>query len=345
MKRFASMIDIIGLLGATLTRKRVVHHLFMGIFLVCATAYPAAAAAKAPIIQVTFTYHGEPLSITGEKIGPHTYLFNRGAPQKIKITTLDWPPYIGETICNQGWVQQFTIALLATRGYEITSSFLPWARTIMVAETGRADVLYPEYYIEPDAPSDVIKGTKRLDHLALSKSFPGGPIAFMKRRGEPDKFKGNLLNLRGEKIGVVRGYQNTPEFDALMDKGVFDISQAVDDLMNVRKLVGHRINLIVGDPAVIAYSVHESDLPPEQKKAILDGVEVVKPIIKYNHLYYAVSKKRHDWKILLAEINAGIDEFVKSGLIFKIIQKAHKECDQPVAETLQPYVNGPMHLK
>lgn len=312
----------------------------LGIFLVFATAYPVATVAKDLGISVNFNYQGKPVSIIGERIDHHTYLFNKGASKKIKITTLDWSPYVGETICNQGWVQQFTIALLASRGYEIKSFFLPWARTIMMAETGLVDVLYPEYYIEPGAPSDIIKDTKRLDHLAISKRFPGGPIAFMKRKGEPDNFNGDLLNLTGEKIGVVEGYQNTPEFDVLMDKGFFDISPAVDDLMNVRKLVSHRINLIIGDPSVITYSVNQSDLTPERKNAILDHVETVKPIIKYNYLYYAVSKKRPDWEIILAEINAGIDEFETSGLIFEIIQKANKDCRHPVDATLQPYSIG-----
>lgn len=329
------------LLGTTMTGKRYIRYWLICILLICATADPAVTAAKGSTISVNFNYHGHPVVITGEKIAPHTYLFNRGASKKIKIATLDWSPYIGENICNQGWVQQFTVALLATRGYEITSYFLPWARTIMVAETGQVDVLYPEYYIGPSAPSDVIKGTKRLDNLAISKRFPGGPIAFMKRKGEPDNFKGNLLNLRGEKIGVVRGYQNTPAFDALMDKGFFDISPAVDDLMNVRKLVHHRVNLVIGDPSVITYSVNQSDLTSEQKKTILDDVEIVKPIIQYNYLYYAVSKKRPGWETILAEINAGIDEFVASGLIFKIIQKANKECGYPIDETLRPYGIGP----
>jgi polar amino acid transport system substrate-binding protein len=337
-----SFIRVVGLSGAVVTKKRYFHLFLIGILLVRASAYPAVAEAKASRISVDFTYHGKPVSILGERIGPHTYLFNRGAVKKIKVTTLDWSPYIGETICNQGWVQQFAIALLATRGYEITSSFLPWARTIMVAETGLADVLYPEYYIEPDAPSDVIKGTKRVANLAISKRFPGGPIAFVKRKGDPDHFKGNLLNLSGEKIGVVRGYQNTPEFDALMDKGFFNISTAVDDLMNVRKLVTHRINLIIGDPSVIIFSVYQSDLSSEQKKAILNHIETVKPVIKYNYLYFAVSRKRPDWKIILADINAGIDEFETSGLIFKIIQKANKECGYPIDATLQPYGIGPM---
>ncbi|NOX35051.1 MAG: amino acid ABC transporter substrate-binding protein [Deltaproteobacteria bacterium] len=239
--------------------------------------------------MVHFLLKDRPYSITGIKTAPHTYVFNKGALKKIHITTLNWAPYIGENICMQGWVQQLAVALLASQGYEITSSFLPWARTIMMAETGHADILYPEYFIEPSAPSDVYKGTRRIEHLALSRKLPGGLISFMKRKGEDSRFKGNLFKLKNEKIGAVRGYQNTPEFDALMDIGFFDISLAVDDLMNVKKLIKKRINLIIGDPAVIRFSVSASTLSKSTKSRIFENIEAVRPALQYNYLYFAVS--------------------------------------------------------
>ena len=138
-------------------------------------------------LKVEYNYKGKNHIVLGKKISTGTYLYNKGAKKKIKITTLDWPPYIAENICRQGWVQQFTVAIFSSQGYEVTSTFYPWARTVKNAEKGDADILYPEYFIEKTAPSDVYKGTKRLQHLALSTKFPGGPISFMKRSGEKDK--------------------------------------------------------------------------------------------------------------------------------------------------------------
>ena len=257
----------------------------LSVFFIIFTGFACAAHASDVNHRIFVKFHLNSKSyiITGEKKSPHTYIFNKGAPKSISITTLNWAPYIGETICKQGWVQQLTIALLASRGYEITSSFFPWARTIMRAETGAADILYPEYFIEPGAPSDVYKGTNRLDHLALSRKIPGGPIAFMKRKGEEDRFKGDLFNLKNEKIGVVRGYQNTPEFDALMDTGFFDISLAVDDLMNAKKLVNHRVNLIIGDPAVVRFNIAQSNFSQKKKLEMLENIEMVQLVVMKQH--------------------------------------------------------------
>jgi polar amino acid transport system substrate-binding protein len=295
---------------------------------------PCTARADEPSssLTVAFEFNGKKIFIGGKKIAPHTYLFNGGAQKKISIATLDWPPYIGETICGQGWVQQLTISLLSSLGYEITSTFLPWARALIAVESGDTDLLYPEYYIEPEAPSDVYASTKRLDHLALSRSFPGGPVAFMKRKGEEDGFKGNLMNLKNEKIGVVRGYQNTPEFDAHMDSGFFNTSQAVDDLMNVEKLLGNRVNLIIGDPAVILFSIRASSLSPDEKSGMLGKIEVVRPMIKYNYLYFAISRKIPSWEKILADLNSALEEFETSGLLFHIIQSAGTACGYPMEE-------------
>ncbi len=184
-----------------------------------------------------------------------------------------------------------------------------------------------QYYIEDASPSDVFAGTKRLDHLALSEKFPGGPVAFVKRKGDKDKFNGNLNDLQGEKIGVVRGYQNTPEFDMLMDKGHFSIYKAKNDVMNAQMLMKKRVNLIIGDPSVIRFSVMVSNkLSQKKKDYILNNIEMVEPVIKYNHLYFAVSKKRPRWEATLEIINRALREFEESGEISRIIKSINESC-------------------
>jgi len=319
--------------------RRYIFLVVLGLFVMIAAISPkgSPASASQKSVVVEFVFRGRFWSITGENTAPNTYVFNKGAPGKIRMATLDWAPYIGETICKQGWVQQLTIALLASKGYEITTSFMPWARTIRMAETGAVDILYPEYFIEPSAVSDVHKGTNRLEHLALSRKLPGGPIAFMKRRGEVDVYKGDLFNLKNEKIGVVRGYQNTPAFDGLMGNGLFEISESVDDLMNTKKLISRRINLIIGDPAVIRFNIANSVLNPGEQSGILEKIEVVQPVIQYNHLYYAVSRKNPSWETTLRVLNAAIAEFEKSGLMFEIIKQVNTSCGYHMDQVLSPY--------
>lgn len=255
------------------------------------------------------------------------YLYNANAPKgQLHVVTLDWPPYIGNSLCNKGWVFQFAISLLAEQGYSVFIEFLPWARAVRAAELGKADILMPEYYIEDSAPSDYVKGQTRREVLALSNAFSGGEIGFLKRKGDPDRYDGNLNSLKGEKIGVVRGYQNTPEFDAMMDNNEFVIVEAVDDLQLVKLLVGDRVNLIIGDPKVLRFTVNYSDLTKPEKVTLLRNIEKEQKTIKYNHLYFALSKKKPNWRNVLSDINRALYMFENSGETQRIIEMGSSEC-------------------
>jgi polar amino acid transport system substrate-binding protein len=221
----------------------------------------------------------------------------------------------------------------------VESEFYPWARAVMTTETGKGDILYPEYFIEEDAPSDWFKDDTRRDHLALSKQIPGGPIAFMKRDGDGNYYDGDLRELEGERIGVVRGYQNTPDFDRLMDKGVFNEQPVENDTLNARKLANGRVNLIVGDPAVIRYSVANADMAEDEKEDILDTLTVEEPVLQYNHLYYAVSKEKDGWQNTLADLNEAITEFHDAGTTVALIRETAAECSHGMDATLEPYLD------
>jgi polar amino acid transport system substrate-binding protein len=223
-------------------------------------------------------------------------------------------------------VFQFTVALLVEQGYSVYIEFLPWARAVRAAELGKADILMPEYYIEDSAPSDTVDGKTRRELLALSNPFPGGEIGFLKRKGDPDRFNGNLLSLKGQKIGVVRGYQNTPEFDAMMDNNEFTIIEAVDDLQLVKLLVGKRVDLIIGDPKVLKFTVSYSELSRPEKATLLRNIERETHSLQYNNLYFALSKKSGNWRELLGNINKSLYQFNNSGETDRIVDMGITEC-------------------
>jgi polar amino acid transport system substrate-binding protein len=231
----------------------------------------------------------------------------------VNLATLNWPPYISEGVCNKGWVFQFTVALLVSNGYQVIIHFYPWARSVMLVEQGKMDILFPEYFIESSAPSDVIKGKKRQELLVLSNKFPGGKTSLLKRKGYEFTLTDDLATLKGKIIGVVRGYQNTPEFDAMMDSKQFEIIQAVDELQLMKLLMAKRVDLITGDPEVFTYAVNYSNLSNNNKQALLNDTEVVEPTLKYNHLYFAISNKYKKWPQLLDDINLALLEFKQSG--------------------------------
>ncbi|MEW6982554.1 substrate-binding periplasmic protein [Colwelliaceae bacterium 6471] len=270
--------------------------------------------------------------VKGQKTPKGTFLFNANAEKKLTLATLNWQPYIGESICKQGWVMQLTVALLHSIGYSAEVTFYPWARAVNMVESGKADILFPEYFIEPEAPSDVFAGTRRLDHLMLSDVFGWGPIAFIKRRDFDMSHYTDLKSLVNEHIGVVRGYQNTPEFDRLMDTGSFKTVKATNDMQNLDLLLNNRVNLIIGDPEVIKADIINSDHTPEDKKAMLEKIKMVDPIIHMNGLFYAVSKQSEYKNELIVELNQAINTFKSQGVIDEIKYQTKQACNSELSE-------------
>jgi len=287
-----------------------------------------ANAKQNETLEVVYRDHRGTHSVQVSGVHKNNYSFKLG-DKKLNLATLNWSPYIAQGICEHGWIFQSTVALIHSMGYGASITFYPWARAISVVESGKADILFPEYFIEPEAPSDVFSGTRRLDHLVLSKSFGWGPIAFIARKDfDTELYKGDLKALFNERIGVVRGYQNTPEFDYLMDRGEFAIVTATNDLMNVDLLMNNRVNLIIGDPEVIYSEIRNSKRLPDEKNRLLNGIKIVDPIIQMNALFYAVSKKSSFDGMLLVELNQAIETFKEYGIFDEIKYRVKSKCHQ-----------------
>lgn len=272
----------------------------------------AQAETSSEQLAVTYYVDGQKQVVFGKKTN-QGYRFNAESEKILNLATLNWPPYISEDVCNKGWVFQFTVAVLVSKGYQVNVHFYPWARSVMLVEQGKMDILFPEYFIESSAPSDAIKGKNRRELLVLSNKFSGGELSLLKRTDYSFDLQKNLGNLKGKIIGVVRGYQNTPEFDAMMDSKQFAIVEAVDELQLVKLLVAKRVDLIIGDPKVFTYSVNYSNLSNRNKQALLNSIVVVEPALKYNHLYFAISNKYQQWRQLLNDVNLGLLEFQQNG--------------------------------
>lgn len=285
-------------------------------------------------IDVAYRYRGEYHHYVGEK-HLNSYLFNQGASKKVDIATLDWPPYIGRGLCDLGWALQLAVAVFTSQGYQVSVNFLPWVRAVKMVESGKMDVLYPEYYIEESAVSDIFPNNKRRDLLALSTKFIGGNVSFIKRHNDPFIYNGNLNSIIGKSVGVVRGYQNTPEFDAIMDAKRINVVEAINDAQLLKLLLASRVDLIVGDPSVFGYITDNTNQTMTQKLETVGGIEPMLPELKYNHLYFSVSKRIPHWKTLINDINVALLSFEKTGEITRIYQ-GNNQCPSYQNKKSQP---------
>ncbi|MDX1728756.1 MAG: hypothetical protein R3203_13460 [Pseudoalteromonas tetraodonis] len=64
-------------------------------------------------------------------------------------------------------------------GYGVHMEFYPWTRAVREAELGKADILFPEYFISDDVMSENTLTKTRNQLLALSEPIPSGDLSFV----------------------------------------------------------------------------------------------------------------------------------------------------------------------
>lgn len=217
----------------------------------------------------------------------------------VSLATLDWEPYIGEKLKGQGYVATLVRESYKAAGYTTEIKFMPWARVVAMTKEGKYDGYLPEYYTE----------TLKTDFL-VSDPFPGGPLGFFKRKAEAIDFK-ILEDLKPYKIGVVRGYVNTDAFDkaSFLQKDI-----ANNDLTNLKKLIGKRIDLAIGDKFVGLYLLKQ-EIPD-----LAGEVEFIEPPLEEKSLYLCIAKKTPDAEAKLKAFNNGLKTIRDNGTLSSIMK-------------------------
>jgi polar amino acid transport system substrate-binding protein len=166
----------------------------------------------------------------------------RAEDPAVKLASLDWPPFSGETLDGQGTNTKLVKAAFKSVGYSVSVEFFPWSRTVYMARHNPAFIGYfPEYHAASVA-----------GNFIFSESIGKSPIGFVERVSAPVVWN-TLDDLRGLTIGTVQDYVNTEEFDRMAAAGELKVELAKNDLTNVRKVLGGRIPLAVIDKNVLDY--------------------------------------------------------------------------------------------
>lgn len=231
------------------------------------------------------------------------------ARDKITLSTLNWEPYIGQTLDQKGYVNEIVKAAFSEEGYDLEVLFFPWARALHVATLGHVDGLFPEYYDE-----------NRLTDFVFSDPFPGGPVGFYKRRDKDIKFSVDpkkdlpaaLQALRKYRFGVVRGYINTKESD---DADYLAKEEVINDDTNIKRLYKNRVQLIFIDKYVAQYIIAKRYPWYALELEFLDPPLEIKP------LYIAFSKKAPNYKKKLELFNSGLKSIKENNLMEEIMMK------------------------
>ena len=227
--------------------------------------------------------------------------------KKIRLATLDWEPYVGKKLQNNGFTSEIIQKSFEKMGYTVELIFYPWARGMVMTERGKVHGIYPAYYSE-----------ERSKKFIISDAYASGGLGFYKRRGssisfiadpakEPEKV---LQSLKKYRFGIVRGYTYTKEFDAA-DYLKKDI--VTDDATNLKKLFKGRIDLAFIDIYVARYIMHR------KYPHYMDELEFMYPAMEQKKLYICFSRAIKDMDKIANDFNEGLNKLKISGEMAQIM--------------------------
>jgi ABC-type amino acid transport substrate-binding protein len=231
------------------------------------------------------------------------YIFATGtaaADKTLSLATLDWEPYVGHNIPNGGFISEIVTAAFKRAGYTVKVSFVPWARVLKDVKKGAYDAGYPAYYTDD-----------RTAIYAFSRPLANSTLGFLKRKDKNISYH-SLSDLKGYAIAVVRGYVNTPDFDAAeyLNKQIAD-----SDLQNIRKLSKERVDLVVVDKftAQALISKHFPGPP-----AIFDFMD---PPLQIKPLFVLFSRNVPGYEERLKEFNTALAQINADGTVAEILKR------------------------
>jgi len=228
---------------------------------------------------------------------------------RFTLVTVNFPPYYGENLHNQGWVSEVVKTALEIKGYDVEIKFMAWKDAVEATREGDYDALLGAY---------------RTRERAANYYFtaPVGQVrtGFFKRRDAEISFS-ELKELKKYKIGVVEGYATSKKFDSAdflkkipvvnLDTGLKQVYKGVLDLMADSRAVG---------------KYHIKNLE-NQNPGISTKIEFIRPFLAMNKIYVAISKKATNAQKKLIHFNQGLMKIYRNGT-FRRIKNEHKKLNE-----------------
>lgn len=234
---------------------------------------------------------------------PVAYASQPAEPTKsLSAVILNWPPFYGEDIQENGFYSAVVREAFKRAGYETELSFTPWKRALKSAQNDRKDILWGAYYND-----------ERAKTLAFSDVVMQNNEVFITRK-DADVSVATLDDIKPFNVGVLAGSAQVKD---LSDAGYTNLSEAPKGELNLKKLASGRVDFVLMGQAQFNFLMSE-----DEDLADLRGkLEVVEPAFRSYDLHVAVSKKRDDSAEIIAALNAALAEMKADGSFEEIMAR------------------------
>lgn len=214
--------------------------------------------------------------------------------------TLEWPPFTSSALNAGGVVSDIVTQVFARAGHDLEIKFLPWDRVLNETKAGNIDVLVGLWYSE-----------ERNRDYVISEPLLMNRIVFIKPQGDSFEYTG-LESLTGKKVGIVRNYTYSDDFNAASN---FKKLATGSLESNLKKLAAKRIDLTLEDEIVARHLINTK--LPELK----DRLAFTPQAMDEQGIRVAISRANPDAERLIAAFNRDLAAYKADGSYQRAIQQ------------------------
>jgi len=231
-------------------------------------------------------------------LGSCLIVYRASAAEIITIATLEYSPWTGKNLKDNGFVNHVIAEAFNRKGYAVTYTYLPWKRAVTESRSGNYSALSYVYWSK-DWEKD----------FYLSDPISEEKIVFFHLKSDPIKAWKTLDDLKDYKFGATRGYTYTKEFWRAAESKRLNVEVTTTDKQNFQKLLTGRIDIFPSG-LVNGYSILHKEFDASESDRIAYDANPLSETT--GHLAFPRSRKNSE--SLLRIFNQGLIELKQEGL-------------------------------
>ena len=221
--------------------------------------------------------------------------------ESITLATLNWEPFYGEKLPENGFVAALSREAFRRAGYELNIKFMNWNRALELSKKGKFDGILGAYYSE-----------ERAAHFVFPAPVSQNQESFIAKKGAGITFAA-VEDLKSYKIGGLLGSAPIAE----LKKAGLRIEATADELSSLKKLNAGRIDLAVMGRQNLNYAMANQD----GFKELNGAFDILEPPFKAYDLFCPITRKRDDARAIADKFNTALEEMKADGTYDEILTR------------------------
>ncbi|MDA9004157.1 transporter substrate-binding domain-containing protein, partial [bacterium] len=205
------------------------------------------------------------------------------------VAVLDWTPFSDMNRADKGISIAILDKVMKTQGHELKLTPMPWARSLVMLEKQKVDILPAVWFTE-----------ERTKTMSYSDSYAANRLIFITKNNSEFKYN-DTSDLSSRSIGVIRGYAYKDGF--LQQPGV-RFSEADTLMNNVKKVQSGRIDMTISDEVVAKTLI---------PKPMMKTLKFTEKALDEQPLYLTCSIKNPKCSTIISAFNTGLEKMKADG--------------------------------